>query len=104
MTVPEGSQSRWSLPNPVAMTFDERGRAWITESHEGPRRNSVVYAVWVHHEEIWARRRCHQQIERNPSPFGDYETAIGVAKRRQTCVGHDKSQSVVLRVRLLFSC
>ncbi len=43
MTVPEGFTvevvaSEPDLVNPVAMTFDERGRAWITESLEYPRR------------------------------------------------------------------
>lgn len=44
MTVPEGFQveivaSEPDIVNPVAMTFDERGRAWITESLEYPRRS-----------------------------------------------------------------
>ena len=43
MTVPEGFKvevvaSEPDLVNPVAMTFDERGRAWVTESLEYPRR------------------------------------------------------------------
>ena len=43
MTVPEGFAvevvaAEPNLVNPVAMTFDERGRAWITESLEYPRR------------------------------------------------------------------
>ena len=43
MTVPEGFTvelvaSEPDLVNPVAMTFDERGRIWITESLEYPRR------------------------------------------------------------------
>jgi len=43
MTVPEGFQvelvaSEPDLVNPVAMTFDERGRIWVTESLEYPRR------------------------------------------------------------------
>lgn len=42
MTVPEGFQvelvaSEPQIVNPVAMTFDERGRIWITESLEYPR-------------------------------------------------------------------
>lgn len=42
MTVPEGFQvelvaSEPDIVNPVAMTFDERGRVWITESLEYPR-------------------------------------------------------------------
>src|SRR4051812_10366867 len=42
MTVPEGFQvevvaSEPDLVNPVAMTFDERGRIWVTESVEYPR-------------------------------------------------------------------
>jgi putative membrane-bound dehydrogenase-like protein len=42
MTVPEGFKvelvaSEPNLVNPVAMTFDERGRIWITESLEYPR-------------------------------------------------------------------
>ncbi len=44
MTVPEGFQvelvaSEPDLVNPVAMTFDERGRIWVTESLEYPRRS-----------------------------------------------------------------
>ena len=43
MTVPEGFTvelvaSEPDIVNPVAMTFDERGRIWITESLEYPRR------------------------------------------------------------------
>lgn len=43
MTVPQGFQvelvaSEPDIVNPVAMTFDERGRIWITESLEYPRR------------------------------------------------------------------
>lgn len=43
MKVPEGFQvelvaSEPDIVNPVAMTFDERGRVWITESLEYPRR------------------------------------------------------------------
>jgi putative membrane-bound dehydrogenase-like protein len=43
MTVPEGFSvelvaSEPDLVNPVAMTFDERGRIWITESLEYPRK------------------------------------------------------------------
>jgi putative heme-binding domain-containing protein len=43
MTVPEGFTvervaSEPEIVNPVAMTFDERGRIWITESLEYPRR------------------------------------------------------------------
>jgi hypothetical protein len=42
MTVPEGFQvelvaAEPNLVNPVAMTFDDRGRIWITESVEYPR-------------------------------------------------------------------
>jgi putative membrane-bound dehydrogenase-like protein len=44
MTVPPGFTveivaSEPDIVNPVAMTFDERGRAWITESLEYPRRS-----------------------------------------------------------------
>ena len=44
MTVPEGFQvelvaSEPDLVNPVAMTFDERGRIWVTESLEYPRKS-----------------------------------------------------------------
>ncbi len=44
MTVPEGFAvelvaSEPDIVNPVAMTFDERGRIWITESFEYPRRS-----------------------------------------------------------------
>jgi putative membrane-bound dehydrogenase-like protein len=44
MTVPEGFTvelvaSEPDIVNPVAMTFDERGRVWITESLEYPRRS-----------------------------------------------------------------
>ncbi len=44
MTVPPGFSvevvaSEPDIVNPVAMTFDERGRAWITESLEYPRRS-----------------------------------------------------------------
>ena len=43
MTVPEGFTvelvaSEPDIVNPVAMTFDERGRIWITESLEYPRK------------------------------------------------------------------
>ncbi len=43
MTVPDGFTvelvaSEPNIVNPVAMTFDERGRVWITESFEYPRR------------------------------------------------------------------
>jgi putative membrane-bound dehydrogenase-like protein len=43
MTVPEGFRveivaSEPDLVNPVAMTFDERGRIWVTESLEYPRK------------------------------------------------------------------
>src|SRR5437868_4822478 len=43
MTVPEGFSveivaSEPDVVNPVAMTIDERGRFWITESFEYPRR------------------------------------------------------------------
>ena len=42
MTVPEGFTvelvaSEPDIVNPIAMTFDERGRIWITESLEYPR-------------------------------------------------------------------
>jgi putative membrane-bound dehydrogenase-like protein len=45
MTVPEGFRvelvaSEPDLVNPVAMTFDERGRIWITESLEYPRKEA----------------------------------------------------------------
>ncbi|HEY4312134.1 MAG TPA: PVC-type heme-binding CxxCH protein [Pirellulales bacterium] len=45
MTVPEGFQvelvaAEPDIVNPVAMTFDERGRIWITESLEYPRREA----------------------------------------------------------------
>ncbi|HVX14560.1 MAG TPA: PVC-type heme-binding CxxCH protein [Pirellulales bacterium] len=45
MTVPEGFSvelvaSEPDIVNPVAMTFDERGRIWITESLEYPRREA----------------------------------------------------------------
>src|SRR4029078_9915329 len=44
MTVPEGFSvelvaSEPEIVNPVAMTFDERGRIWITESLEYPRKS-----------------------------------------------------------------
>ena len=44
MTVPDGFSVEIvacepHIVNPVAMTFDERGRAWITESLEYPRRS-----------------------------------------------------------------
>jgi len=47
MTVPEGFRveivaSEPEIVNPVAMTFDERGRIWITESLEYPRRRAGV--------------------------------------------------------------
>ncbi len=47
MTVPDGFRveivaSEPDIVNPVAMTFDERGRIWITESLEYPRRSSGV--------------------------------------------------------------
>src|SRR3954462_12700607 len=43
MTVPEGFSvelvaAEPEIVNPVAMTFDERGRIWITESLEYPRK------------------------------------------------------------------
>src|SRR5262245_23452460 len=43
MTVPDGFKvelvaSEPDIVNPVAMTFDERGRTWITESLEYPRK------------------------------------------------------------------
>ena len=45
MTVPEGFSvevvaAEPDIVNPVAMTFDERGRIWITESLEYPRRSA----------------------------------------------------------------
>jgi putative membrane-bound dehydrogenase-like protein len=45
MTVPEGFSveivaAEPDIVNPVAMTFDERGRVWITESLEYPRRSA----------------------------------------------------------------
>ena len=45
MTVPEGFRvelvaSEPDLVNPVAMTFDERGRIWVTESLEYPRKDA----------------------------------------------------------------
>ena len=45
MTVPPGFSvevvaQEPDIVNPVAMTFDERGRAWITESLEYPRRSA----------------------------------------------------------------
>ena len=45
MTVPPGFRvelvaSEPEIVNPVAMTFDERGRAWITESLEYPRKSA----------------------------------------------------------------
>ena len=45
MTVPEGFSvelvaSEPDLVNPVAMTFDERGRIWVTESLEYPRKSA----------------------------------------------------------------
>ena len=45
MTVPPGFQvevvaAEPDIVNPVAMTFDERGRVWITESLEYPRRQA----------------------------------------------------------------
>src|SRR5262245_44925714 len=44
MTLPEGFRvelvaSEPDIVNPVAMTFDERGRVWITESLEYPRQS-----------------------------------------------------------------
>ena len=45
MTVPEGFRvelvaAEPDLINPVAMAFDERGRIWVTESFEYPRREA----------------------------------------------------------------
>src|SRR5687768_2747824 len=45
MTVPEGFRvevfaSEPEIVNPVSMTFDEKGRIWITESLEYPRREA----------------------------------------------------------------
>src|SRR5688572_19254387 len=45
MTVPEGFQvelvaSEPQIINPVAMTFDEKGRIWIAESLEYPRKQA----------------------------------------------------------------
>src|SRR5205823_11201146 len=45
MTVPEGFRvelvaAEPDLVNPVAMTFDERGRIWVTESLEYPRNSA----------------------------------------------------------------
>ena len=45
MTVPEGFSvelvaSEPDIVNPVAMTIDEKGRFWITESFEYPRREA----------------------------------------------------------------
>jgi putative heme-binding domain-containing protein len=47
MTVPEGFAvelvaSEPDIVNPIAMTFDERGRIWITESIEYPRKSAGV--------------------------------------------------------------
>src|SRR6478609_10482950 len=47
MTVPEGFSvelvaSEPDIVNPVAMTFDERGRIWVTESLEYPRKQPGV--------------------------------------------------------------
>src|SRR5262249_46083274 len=47
MTVPEGFSvelvaSEPSIINPIAMTFDDRGRIWITESIEYPRKSAGV--------------------------------------------------------------
>ena len=38
VNVPSGLETMPAIVNPVAMTFDERGRIWITESLEYPRR------------------------------------------------------------------
>ena len=45
MTVPEGFAvelvaSEPDLVNPIAMTFDDRGRIWVTESLEYPRKEA----------------------------------------------------------------
>ena len=45
MTVPEGFTvelvaSEPDIVNPIAMTFDDRGRIWITESIEYPRKSA----------------------------------------------------------------
>ena len=50
MTVPEGFTvelvaSEPDIVNPVAMTFDERGRIWITESLEYPRNRPALAAT-----------------------------------------------------------
>src|SRR5947209_9006714 len=47
MTVPEGFTvelvaSEPDIINPIAMTFDDRGRIWITESIEYPRKEAGV--------------------------------------------------------------
>ena len=47
MTVPEGFSvelvaSEPDIVNPIAMTFDDRGRIWITESIEYPRKPAGV--------------------------------------------------------------
>ncbi len=50
MTVPEGFSveivaAEPDVVNPVGMAIDERGRFWVTESFEYPRRSSPVQAV-----------------------------------------------------------
>ncbi len=70
MTVPEGFSvelvaSEPDLVNPVAMTFDERGRIWVTESLEYPRHESGARARSGQDPGRYRRRRPRRQVHRS---------------------------------------
>ena len=53
MTVPEGFTvelvaSEPDIINPIAMTFDDRGRIWVTESVEYPRKSAGPASFITH--------------------------------------------------------
>ena len=74
MTVPEGFTvelvaSEPDIVNPVAMTFDERGRIWITESLEYPRHAAGPGPGPRQGARRHRRRRQGRQVHRS-SPRG----------------------------------
>ncbi len=69
MTVPDGFSvelvaAEPDLVNPVAMTFDERGRVWVTESLEYPRRDAGPGARPRESARRHRRRRTRRQVHR----------------------------------------
>ena len=70
MTVPPGFHvdlvaSEPDIVNPIAMTFDDRGRIWVTQSVEYPRKSAGPGATWSRSSKAWTSRAMRRKSRRS---------------------------------------